>query len=111
MSYLQKGHWAGTTDVASLLSTYKIISQILCCLLSPHTERFVETTSSHITSLRQIDRHQLWQIMHENGFPQAYFWTTGLTGWRTFRQRSKLRVSLMSLKPSQKQQLEDREGV
>uniref|UniRef100_A0A8D8H4P9 (northern house mosquito) hypothetical protein n=1 Tax=Culex pipiens TaxID=7175 RepID=A0A8D8H4P9_CULPI len=103
MSYLQKGHWTGTTDVASLLSTYKIISQILCCLLSPHTERFVETTSSHITSLRQI--------MHENGFPQAYFWTTGLTGWRTFRQRSKLRVSLMSLKPSQKQQLEDREGV
>ena len=85
-------------------AAYKILSQILCRLLSPHAKRFVgpyqagftgaRATTDQIFSLRQIlekcreynlpthhifidfkaaydtvDREQLWQIMHENGFP------------------------------------------
>ena len=85
-------------------AAYKILSQILCRLLTPYARRFVgryqagftgaRATTDQIFSLRQIlekcreynvpthhifidfkaaydtvDREQLWQIMHENGFP------------------------------------------
>ncbi|XP_052562347.1 uncharacterized protein LOC128092490 [Culex pipiens pallens] len=98
---LDCGNYRGITLINA---AYKILSQILCRLLTPYARRFVgpyqagftgaRATTDQIFSLRQIlekcreynvpthhifidfkaaydtvDREQLWQIMHENGFP------------------------------------------